>query len=251
MEAKMLEGKKALITGGTQGIGMEIVKKYLENGADVYIISLDEGQDLDSLKALAVEKGRTLELFLGNVADEAQMNDLVAQILEKSGGIDILVNNAGITKDGLLFGMKAEDWDLVLKVNLYSMFYISKPIVRAMVKKKIKGSIINMASVVGIQGNAGQANYVTSKSGAIGFTKTLAREFGSRGVRANAIAPGFIVTPMTDKLNDKQKEAIVAQIPMQELGQPEDIANMALFLGSDLSRYVTGQVMSVDGGMAM
>jgi len=247
----LLDGKKALITGGTQGIGMEIVKKYLLNGADVYIISLDEGQDLDSLKALASENGRTLELFLGNVADESQMNDLVAQILEKSGGIDILVNNAGITKDGLLFGMKSEDWDLVLKVNLSSMFYISKPVIRAMVKKKIKGSIINMASVVGIQGNPGQANYVSSKAGAIGLTKTLAREFGSRSIRANAIAPGFIVTPMTDKLNDKQKDAIIAQIPMKDLGQPEDIADMALFLGSDMSKYVTGQVMSVDGGMAM
>lgn len=247
----LLEGKKALITGGTQGIGMEIVKKYLHNGADVYIISLDEGADLDTLKALAAEKGRTLELFLGNVADAAQMTETVAQILEKSGGIDILVNNAGITKDGLVFGMKPEDWDLVLKVNLSSMFYISKPILRAMVKGKIKGSIINMASVVGIQGNPGQANYVSSKAGAIGLTKTLAREFGSRGIRSNAIAPGFIVTPMTDKLNDKQKEAIIAQVPMQELGQPEDIANMALFLASDMSRYVTGQVMSVDGGMAM
>lgn len=247
----LLEGKKALITGGTQGIGMEIVKKYLSNGADVYIISLDEGGDLDNLKALAAKNGRTLELFLGNVADADQMAETVARILEKSGGIDILVNNAGITKDGLVFGMKSEDWDLVLKVNLSSMFYISKPVIRSMVKGKIKGSIINMASVVGIQGNAGQANYVSSKAGAIGLTKTLAREFGSRGIRANAIAPGFIVTPMTDKLNDSQKDAIKAQIPMKDLGQPEDIANMALFLGSEMSSYVTGQVLSVDGGMAM
>ncbi len=247
----LLEGKKAIVTGGTQGIGLEIVKKYLNSGADVYIISLDEGEDLAELKALASGLGRTLELFLGNVADEEQMSTVIADIIKASGGIDILVNNAGITKDGLVFGMKPSDWDLVLKVNLSSMFYISKPVVRAMVKAKKGGSIINMSSVVGIQGNGGQANYSASKAGAIGLTKSLAREFGSRAIRVNAIAPGFIVTKMTDKLNDKQKDAIKAQIPMQELGQPEDIANTALFLASDLSKYVTGHVLNVDGGMAM
>ena len=247
----LIEGKKAIVTGGTQGIGLEIVKKYLRHGADVYMISLDEGEDLAELKELASSLGRTLELFLGNVADEEQMSSIVAEILEKSGGIDILVNNAGITKDCLVFGMKASDWDLVIKVNLSSMFYISKPIVRAMVKAKNGGSIINMSSVVGIQGNGGQANYSASKAGVIGLTKSLAREFGSRAIRVNAIAPGFIVTKMTDKLNETQKDAIKAQIPMKELGQPEDIANTALFLASDLSKYVTGHVLNVDGGMAM
>ncbi len=247
----LIEGKKAIITGGTQGIGLEIVKKYLNQGADVYIISLDEGEDLAELKELASGLGRTLELFLGNVADEEQMSSIVAEILKKSGGIDILVNNAGITKDGLVFGMKPSDWDLVLKVNLSSMFYISKPIIRAMVKAKNGGSIINMSSVVGIQGNGGQANYSASKAGVIGLTKSLAREFGSRAIRVNAIAPGFIVTKMTDKLTDKVKADIKAQIPMQDLGTPEDIANTALFLASDLSKYVTGHVLNVDGGMAM
>ncbi len=247
----LLEGKKAIVTGGTQGIGLEIVKKYLNSGADVYIISLDEGEDLAELKELASSLGRKIELFLGNVADEEQMSSIVADILKSSGGIDVLVNNAGITKDGLVFGMKPSDWDLVLKVNLSSMFYISKPIIRAMVKAKKGGSIINMSSVVGIQGNGGQANYSASKAGVIGLTKSLAREFGSRAIRVNAIAPGFIVTKMTDKLTDKVKADIKAQIPLQDLGTPEDIANTAMFLASDLSKYVTGHVLNVDGGMAM
>ncbi len=247
----LLEGKKAIVTGGTQGIGLEIVRKYLNSGADVYIISLDEGEDLAELKELASSLGRKIELFLGNVADEEQMSSIVADILKSSGGIDILVNNAGITKDGLVFGMKPSDWDLVLKVNLSSMFYISKPIIRAMVKAKKGGSIINMSSVVGIQGNGGQANYSASKAGVIGLTKSLAREFGSRAIRVNAIAPGFIVTKMTDKLTDKVKADIKSQIPLQDLGTPEDIANTAMFLASDLSKYVTGHVLNVDGGMAM
>ena len=247
----LLKGKKAMVTGGTQGIGLDIVKKYLTSGADVYTVSLDEGEELAELKELASGLGRTMELYLGNVADEEQMNSTIAQILESSGGLDILVNNAGITKDGLVFGMKASDWDLVLKVNLSSMFYISKPILRAMVKAKKGGSIINMSSVVGIQGNGGQVNYSAAKAGVIGVTKSLAREFGSRAIRVNAIAPGFIVTKMTDKFNETQKEDIKYQIPMPELGQPEDIANTALFLASDLSKYITGHVLNVDGGMAM
>ncbi len=245
----LIEGKKAIITGGTQGIGLEIVKKYLNQGADVYIISLDEGEDLAELKELASGLGRTLELFLGNVADEEQMSSIVAEILKKSGGIDILVNNAGITKDGLVFGMKPSDWDLVLKVNLSSMFYISKPIIRAMVKAKNGGSIINMSSVVGIQGNGGQANYSASKAGVIGLTKSLAREFGSRAIRVNAIAPGFIGTDMTAVLGEEIRKGVEGSVPLRRYGQPEEIAAAVSFLASDGAGYMTGQVLVVDGGL--
>lgn len=246
----LLEGKKALVTGGARGIGKEIVVSFLNNGASVYFIDLNPSEYMDEYKKLAAKTGQKVVFKQANVADEEQISNVVNEILEESGGLDILVNNAGITRDGLFFRMSSKDWTDVLTINLTSAFYISKIVSRSMAKQK-SGSIINVASIVGIIGNAGQVNYSASKAGLIGFTKSLSREIAKKNVRVNAIAPGFIRTPMTDKLNEKQTADLATQIPMGRLGEPEEVAKVTLFLASDLASYVTGQAIHITGGLGM
>ncbi len=246
----LLKGKKALITGGARGIGREIVLSFLSNGASVYFIDLAEGDSMAEYKNLAKDKGCEVFFYKGNVAEEEEITAVCEKILEESKGIDILVNNAGITRDGLIFRMTAKDWEDVIKINLTSAFYISRAISKAMIKQR-SGSIINIASIVGVIGNGGQTNYSASKAGLIGFTKSLAREVSSRGVRVNAVAPGFIKTPMTDKLNETQVKALYDKIPLARLGLPSEVASVVLFLASELSSYVTGEVIKIDGGMGM
>jgi 3-oxoacyl-[acyl-carrier protein] reductase len=246
----LLQGKKAIITGGARGIGKEMVEAYLKNGADVYFMDLNPSEQMADLEKIASENGVRVVYEEANVADENQVNDVVDKILKDSGGIDILINNAGITRDGLIFRMPSEDWNLVLTINLTSAFYLSRKIAYTMIRQK-SGSIINVSSIVGVHGNAGQCNYSASKAGLIGLTKSLGQEVASRGVRVNAIAPGFIDTPMTQKLSEEVRAGLLKQIPMKRLGDPKEIADVCLFLGSDLSRYVTGQVVGIDGGMGM
>ncbi len=244
----MLKGKVAIITGATRGIGKGIALKFAEQGADVaftYVSSEEKAKAVEEeLKALGVKaKG-----YKSNAAEMQSAVELVDNVLKEFGNIDIVVNNAGITKDGLLMRMSEENFDSVVNVNLKSVFNMTKAVLRTMLKNK-KGSIINMSSVVGVQGNAGQANYAASKAGIIGFTKSTAQELGSRNIRCNAIAPGFIETEMTGALDPAVVEGWVKEIPLKRAGTPEDVANMALFLASDMSSYITGQVHSVCGGM--
>lgn len=246
----LLQGQKAVVTGGARGIGKDIVITFLKNGASVYFIDLMPSEFMDEYKTIAAEHNATVSYHECNVADEDQVTDVVKAIADESGGIDILVNNAGITRDGLVFRMSKENWNDVLSVNLSSAFYMSKAVSRLMIQKRA-GSIINVSSIVGVHGNAGQCNYSASKAGLIGLTKSLAKEVAGRNVRVNAVAPGFIQTAMTDKLNDKQKEGLSTQIPMVRLGQPEEVAKVILFLACDLASYVTGQVILIDGGMGM
>ena len=244
----LLEGKTAIVTGATRGIGKGIAQVFAQNGANIaftYSSSVEAAQDLEKeLNELGVKaKG-----YQSNAADFNQAQELAQDVLETFGSIDILVNNAGITKDNLLMRMSEEDFDKVIEVNLKSVFNMTKAVQKTMLKQR-KGSIINMSSVVGVKGNAGQANYAASKAGIIGFTKSVALELGSRSIRSNVIAPGFIETEMTDKLDEKTVEGWRNAIPLKRGGTPEDIANACLFLASDLSSYVTGQVINVDGGM--
>ena len=246
----LVQGQTALVTGGSRGIGREIVLALLNNGASVYYVDLAEGESLAEYQEIAAKHGQKAVFKQGNVADEAAITATTEQILEESGGIDILVNNAGITRDGLIFRMTAQDWNDVLTINLTSAFYISKVVSRSMIKRRT-GSIINVASIVGVIGNGGQTNYSASKAGLIGFTKSLAREVAGRSVRVNAIAPGFINTKMTEQLNEEQRDALRAQIPLGRIGEPEEVAKVVLFLASDLASYVTGQVVHITGGMGM
>ncbi len=246
----LLEGKKALVTGGSRGIGREIVLAFLRNGAGVYYVDLNPGESLDEYQSVAKEMGVEAFYKEGNVADEQTITATTEEILAESGGIDILVNNAGITRDGLIFRMSAEDWTSVLNINLTSAFYLSKVVSRAMIKQR-SGSIVNVASIVGMIGNAGQTNYSASKAGLIGFTKSLAREVAGRNVRVNAVAPGFIKTKMTENLNEEQQQKLREQIPMSRIGEPEEVAKAIVFLCSDLASYITGQVIQVTGGMGM
>jgi len=244
---KLLEGKVALITGATRGIGKGIAEMYAEQGAKVaftYAGSLEKAKELEAtLSSVTQIKG-----YQSDASDFDAAQTLVDEVIAEFGKIDILVNNAGITKDNLLLRMSKDDWDKVMKVNLDSVFNLTKAVIKPMMKAKA-GSIINMTSVVGISGNAGQANYAASKAGVIGFTKSVALELGSRNIRCNAIAPGFIQTEMTDALDDKAKEKWNEAIPMKKLGQTRDIANACVFLGSEMSSYVTGQTLNVDGGL--
>jgi 3-oxoacyl-[acyl-carrier protein] reductase len=252
MEDNMLvQGKNVLITGGAQGIGREMVLIYLRNGASVWYIDLQKGDFFEEYEKIAQEKGVSIAFREGNVADEEGITAVAKDILKDSGGIDILVNNAGITRDGLSFRMSAKDWNDVISINLTSAFYLSKVVVQDMFMKKRAGAVVNVASIVGVIGNGGQVNYSASKAGLIGFTKSLAREVASRNIRVNAVAPGFIRTKMTDKLNEDQRKALIAQIPMVRLGLPEDVAKAALFLSCDLSSYITGHVVHVTGGLGM
>jgi 3-oxoacyl-[acyl-carrier protein] reductase len=246
----LLEGKTALITGGARGIGREIIRRFIQEGANIYYIDLEEGDSLSEYQNWAREKGLSVEFRAANVSDEEEISSVVSDILKEPNGLDILVNNAGITRDGLIFRMKSQDWLSVLSVNLTSAFYISKLVSRHLIQRK-GGAIINMASIVGVIGNGGQCNYSASKAGLIGLTKSLARELGSRNVRVNAVAPGYIQTKMTDELKDAQKEALNSQIPMGRIGLPEEVAKAVLFLASDLSSYITGHVLHVTGGLGM
>jgi 3-oxoacyl-[acyl-carrier protein] reductase len=245
---KLLEGKTAIITGASRGIGKGIAEVFAKHGANVaftYSSSADAAKILeDELTALGVKaKG-----YQSNAADFNEAQKLVEQVLETFGTIDILINNAGITKDNLLLRISEEDFDTVINVNLKSVFNMTKAVQKTMLKNRA-GSIINMSSVVGVKGNAGQTNYAASKAGVIGFTKSVALELGSRNIRCNAIAPGFIETEMTAKLNEEVVQGWRESIPLRRGGTPEDVANACVFLASDLSAYVTGQVMNVDGGM--
>ncbi len=245
----LLKGKKAIVTGGSKGIGRAIVEVFLKNGAEVYTVSRSEG-DFASLEALAAEMGTKVFFCKADVGVEADITAVIKEILKVSGGIDVVVNNAGVTRDGLIARMSAEAWDEVLRVNLASAFYIGKAVAMHLMGRRA-GSIINMSSVVGQHGNFGQTNYAASKAGLIGFTQSLAQELAPRGVRVNAICPGFIDTEMTDKLTGEVKEKLFARIPLARMGRTEEIANTALFLASDLSTYITGQALAVDGGMFM
>lgn len=246
---KFVEGKNVIITGASRGIGKGIARIFADNGANVaFTYSSSEGPALELEKELT-SKGVKAKAYKSNAASFEDSEKLVAQVLEDFDGIDVLINNAGITRDNLLMRMREEDFDQVIETNLKSVFNMTKAVQRTLLKQR-HGSIINMSSVVGIKGNAGQANYAASKAGMIGFTKSVALELGSRNIRCNAIAPGFIETEMTDKLDEKVVQGWRDGIPLKRGGSPEDIANACLFLASDLSSYITGQVLSVDGGMA-
>ena len=244
----LLEGKTALITGGSRGIGEAIVKAMALQGADIAFTYHSSEESANRIAHEASETGNTVKAYKSDAADYAQAEQLVKDVMNDFGRIDILINNAGITKDTLMLRMGEEQWDKVLEVNLKSVFNLTKHALRPMLKQR-SGSIINMSSVVGVFGNAGQANYAASKAGIIGFSKSIAKEVGSRGIRCNAVAPGFIETDMTHKLTEDQQKAYVDSIPLKRLGKGQDIADVCTFLGSDMSTYVTGQVLSVCGGL--
>lgn len=245
---KLLEGKVAVITGAARGIGRSIALRYAEHGANVAFsdIRYDEASELLEKEIQAM--GLKAKGYASDASSFVDSEDFINKVIEDFGQIDILVNNAGITRDNLLMRMSEQDWDLVLNVNLKSAFNLTKAVLRPMMKQRF-GSIINMSSVVGISGNAGQANYAASKSGLIGFTKSVAQELGSRGIRCNAIAPGFIETEMTAKLPEEVRETWIKDIPLRRGGKPEDVADACVFLGCDLSLYITGQVLNVCGGL--
>ncbi len=247
---KMLAGKACIVTGGSKGIGRAIVELFASEGARVYYFSRSEAEDPAALSAAAQAGGGAVKWIACDVADEAAVEAAVESVVAEAGAVDALVNNAGVTRDGLVFRMSLADWETVMRTNLTSAFLVSRSVARLMIKRRA-GSIVNVSSVVGITGNGGQTNYSSSKAGLIGFTKSLAREVGSRGVRVNALAPGFIETAMTDKIPAEAKEKLKAGIPLGRAGAPEDVARAALFLCSELSAYVTGEVLKVDGGMAM
>ncbi|WP_345888722.1 3-oxoacyl-ACP reductase FabG [Shewanella algae] len=241
-----LSGKIALVTGASRGIGKSIATTLAEAGAIVFGTATSE-RGAEAISAYLSDKGHGLVL---NVTDPQSVENLFASIKEKAGDVDILVNNAGITRDNLLMRMKEDEWQDILDTNLTSLFRLSKPVMRSMMKKR-HGRIINIGSVVGTMGNAGQVNYSAAKAGLIGFTKSLAREVASRQITVNAIAPGFIQTDMTDELTEDQQQAIMSQVPMERLGQAQEIANAVLFLASDAAAYITGETLHVNGGMYM
>ncbi|MBR1655416.1 MAG: 3-oxoacyl-[Prevotella sp.] len=243
----LLTGKTALITGAARGIGKGIALKFAAEGANIAFTDLEENKETEmEIAALGVKA----KSYASNAADFAQTEEVVNKVHEEFGSIDILVNNAGITKDGLMMRMTEQQWDAVIAVNLKSAFNFIHAVTPIMMRQK-SGSIINMASVVGVHGNAGQSNYAASKAGLIALAKSIGQEIGSRGIRANAIAPGFIDTAMTQALSDEVRKDWIQKIPLRRGGTVEDIANVATFLASDLSSYVTGQVIQVDGGMNM
>jgi len=243
-----LEGKTALITGASRGIGKGIAEKFAGNGAQVAFTYMSSADKAKALEDDLSSKGVKVKGYQSDAAVYQQAEDLINEVVSEFGTIDILVNNAGITRDGLLMRMSEDDWDAVIDTNMKSVFNTTKAIQRTFLKQR-SGSIINLTSVVGVKGNAGQSNYAASKAGIIGFTKSIALELGSRSIRCNAIAPGFIETEMTAELDEKMVEEWAAAIPLKRSGSVEDVANLALFLGSDLSTYITGQVLHVDGGM--
>lgn len=245
---KLLSGKTALITGAARGIGRAIAEHFAAQGANIAITDLKVTEETEELVKALEANGIKAKAYASNAADFEAAHTTVKEVLADFGRIDVLVNNAGITRDGLLLRMTEEQWDMVINVNLKSAFNLTHAVAPIMVKQR-SGSIINMASVVGVSGNAGQANYSASKAGMIGLAKSTAKELGSRGIRANAIAPGFIITDMTDQLSDEVKQQWAAQIPLRRGGTPADVAGVATFLASDLSAYVSGQVIHCCGGM--
>jgi len=245
-----LKDKAALITGGSRGIGKEIALELARNGVHIGISYVSNTEKANEVLEEIKSYGVNAIAVKANVSVEEEVFQMIKTIEEELGTIDILVNNAGITKDNLLIRMKEQDWDEVMDVNLKGVFLCTKAVSRIMMKKRY-GKIINITSVVGITGNAGQGNYSASKAGVIGFTKSMARELASRGIRVNGIAPGFIETDMTDVLKDEIKEAMLKTIPLNSFGNPKDIANLAVFLASESSDYITGQIINVDGGMIM
>lgn len=245
----LLEGKTAIITGAALGIGKAIALAFAENGCDVAVCDID----LEAAEATAAHlstMGRTAKAYAVDVADPKTVANVTDKIVDTFSRVDILVNNAGITRDGLIVRMKEADWEAVLAVNLKGCFNFIKAVSGPMMRRRA-GTIISIASIVGMMGNAGQANYSASKAGVIGLTKSVAKELASRNITANAIAPGFITTRMTDKLTEAQRNTMLAQIPLKRLGSPDDVAHAALFLAGPLARYITGQVIVVDGGMLM
>lgn len=245
---KILEGKTALVTGATRGIGKAIAVKFAEAGANIAFTYRQKNGAAEEVEATITALGVRCKGYAADAADYAATDAVIKEVVADFGSIDILVNNAGITKDGLLMRMSEEQWDAVITTNLKSAFNFTRSVVPLMAKQRC-GSIINMSSVVGVSGNAGQCNYSASKAGLIGFSKSVAKEMGPRGIRVNCIAPGFILTDMTSSLPEEMREAWAKSIPLRRGGTPEDVANVALFLASDLSAYVTGQVIKCCGGM--
>ena len=245
-----LTGKTAIVTGASRGIGAAIARRFAEEGANI-VVNYSGSQDKAEAVVAEIEKaGGKAIAIKANVADADAVKSLADAAMKEFGSIDILVNNAGITRDNLMMRMKEDEWDDVINTNLKGVFLCTKAVTRQMMKQRA-GRIVNIASIVGVMGNAGQANYVAAKAGVIGLTKTTARELASRGITANAVAPGFITTDMTEKLGDDVQSTMLAQIPLARFGAPEDVANAALFLASDEASYVTGQTLHLDGGMVM
>ena len=246
-----MDKKVALITGGSRGIGKKIAEKFARNGYNIVINYVSEKTDVNKLESDLSQNGKVEVLCIKcDVTDFNSCQEMVKKSVDKFVKIDVLINNAGITKDNLLMRMKEEDFDKVINVNLKGTFNMTKNVISYMMKKR-SGRIVNISSVVGVSGNSGQANYAASKAGIIGFTKSVAKELASRNILANAVAPGFIETDMTDVLSESVKESIYSQIPLKKMGKPEEVANAVYFLGSDENTYITGQVLNVDGGMIM
>ena len=245
-----LTGKTAIITGASRGIGAEIAKRFAEAGAKIVVNYSGSQQKAEAVVEMIKENGGEAIAVKANVADADAVKAMVEATMAAFGSVDILVNNAGITRDNLMMRMKDDEWDDVINTNLKGVFVCTKAVTRQMMKQR-SGRIVNIASIVGVMGNAGQANYVASKAGVIGLTKTTARELASRGIPANAVAPGFITTDMTDGLNEDIQKTMMAQIPLGRFGKPEEVAKAALFLASDEASYMTGQTLHLDGGMVM
>lgn len=245
-----LAGKTAIITGASRGIGAEIARKFAANGAKVVVNYSGSQEKAEAVVADIQANGGEAIAVKANVSDAESVKAMVDETMKTFGAVDILVNNAGITRDNLMMRMKDDEWDDVININLKGVFICTKAVTRQMMKQRA-GRIVNIASIVGVMGNAGQANYVASKAGVIGLTKTTARELASRGITANAVAPGFITTDMTDQLTDEVQKAMLGQIPLNRFGAPEDVAKAALFLASDDASYMTGQTLHLDGGMVM
>ena len=244
----LLKGKTALITGGSRGIGKAIVESFFKEGANVAFTYRSSAASSEAIVNSLKSDANKIKAYQSDASNFEDSGNLVKQVLEDFGQIDILINNAGITKDTLMLRMSEDQWDQVMDVNLKSVFNMTKHVMRPMLKSR-SGSIINMSSVVGVFGNAGQANYAASKAGIIGFTKSIAKEVGSRGIRCNAIAPGFIESEMTEQLDEKVKDAYISNIPLKRFGSGDDVAQACIFLGSDMSTYISGQVISVCGAM--
>lgn len=246
----MEESKTVFVTGASRGIGKEVALRFAEKGYNVVINYTSSKTNVEELKSEFESKGVKTLIMQADVTNKDAIEELVKKAIEEFGSIDVLVNNAGITRDNLLMRMSEEEFDKVIEVNLKGTYIVTKAVIKYMMKKR-KGSIINLSSVVGVVGNAGQCNYASSKAGIIGFTKSVAKELASRNIRANAVAPGFIETDMTAVLSDEVKENIYNQIPLKRMGTTKEVANLIYFLGSEESSYITGQVINIDGGMVM
>ncbi|RMF24124.1 MAG: 3-oxoacyl-[acyl-carrier-protein] reductase [Bacteroidetes bacterium] len=245
-----LQGKTVLVTGGSRGIGAAIARAFAEQGADVAFTYLSSEEKARAVEEQLRSKGVRAKAYRSNAASYAEAEALVQAVLEDFGGVHVLVNNAGITRDNLLLRMSEDQWDEVIQTNLKSVFNLTKQVLRPMMRQR-DGAIINLSSVVGLSGNAGQANYSASKAGIIGFSKSVAKELGSRNIRCNVVAPGFIETDMTGELDEKTREAYLAGIPLKRLGKAEEVAQVCVFLASETAAYITGQVLSVCGGLNM